>query len=163
MKIKININHKALDPADRSYDFGFEISGSGTEENPKVINSDDYFDIDLFTAEIHDSESFLTLKLRDFGILRFFNSKNITMQNSQLVELTFVGCENVVLNVINTDYIKVENCRNLTLLSGKVRYLHVIASFNIKIANSTIQKLVRERNTELKIETSMIERTKLKN
>ncbi len=162
MKIKININHKALDPIDRSYDIGIEISGNGTEKNPKFINFDDLIEKHLFTVEIHDSESFLSLKLRDFGNLRFLNSKNITIQNSQLIELTFMGCENVVLNVINTDYIKIENCRNLTLLSGKVRYVHVIASFNIKIANSTIQKLVRERNTDLKIETSMIEKTKLK-
>ena len=145
----------------RGYDVKLEINGNGTEEIPLFVNFDDFFIANLFTVEIHDSEPFLNLKLRDFGNLRFFDSKNITIQNSQFNELTFVSCENIIAKVLNAEYIRVENCKNLTLLNVNVSYVHVIAGFNINIANSTIQKLVRERNEDLKIETSLIERTKL--
>jgi hypothetical protein len=151
IKLKFNINRFAYG---RQSKFDLDLSGSGTIDDPYLIEIIETFNEENLTSEYDFtlSDSIEDIKFNRIKIRALYlkNSKNITISNAKLRNLILQNCSNISIgSSIMTKRLRMSDVTQINISKCQIYNLSAISGKKILIQDSDVKHISKNSKANM--------------
>jgi hypothetical protein len=125
-----------------NWNLDLNIKGSGTNEDPYILEPGDHDDKSLFSLSLADSNSYIEIRSQNFSKLYLSRCNNIMISDSYFNRLVITSSSNIILdNVKIYRKICIKTSSSIDIFDSIIKVLDVIKSEDIYVSKCKIARL----------------------